>query len=243
MQLFNGADVSDDTSKEGGMTLLSSFIFCETTLKQINDLPDDLRLKFYEAVTNYGIYNIEPHFTGLENTIWISMKDIIDTTKARRKSKQKAGKLGGDAKAKNQQAKQVVADDSNPYQALPNGNGNANDNANTNTNEKSVCEENKKHFIKLWQSNPDVFDPLARLKKPDDFNAWWEKNAITIEMIDLAVKNFVEGIRDGSISTQYIPANPDTFILNGGIRRYQTPYNSQSPPEPVNDWKDFGIKG
>jgi 5-methylcytosine-specific restriction endonuclease McrA len=60
------------------MTLFSSFIFCETTLKQINDLPENLRLKFYEAVTNYGIYNVEPHFTGLENTIWISMKDIID---------------------------------------------------------------------------------------------------------------------------------------------------------------------
>jgi hypothetical protein len=114
---------------------------------------------------------------------------------------------------------------------------------NKHPNKTSECEEKKKYFIKLWQSNPDVFDPLARLKEPDDFNAWWEKNAITIEMIDSAVKNFVEGIRDGSISTRFIPANPDTFVLNGGIRRYQTPYNSRSPPEPVNDWSNFGIKG
>jgi hypothetical protein len=133
------------------MTLFSSFVFCETTLKQINDLPEELRLKFYEAVVTYGIYGIEPHFSGLENTVWISMKDIIDTTKAKRKVKQKAGKAGGEAKRDNNQTGdnggkngvanpsktcQPVAKDSNPYQALPNGNGNGNGNVNDNGNGK-----------------------------------------------------------------------------------------------------------
>jgi hypothetical protein len=108
---------------------------------------------------------------------------------------------------------------------------------------KKSVQEKKKYFIKLWQSNPDVFDPLARLKNPDDFNEWWERNSVSIEMIDSAVKNFVDGIRNGSIPARFIPANPDTFVLNGGIRRYQTSCNSRSPPEPVNDWLDFGIKG
>jgi hypothetical protein len=57
----------------------TTFVFCETTLKQINDLPEELRLKFHEAVTNYGIYNIEPKFSGMENTVWISIKNSIDT--------------------------------------------------------------------------------------------------------------------------------------------------------------------
>jgi hypothetical protein len=114
---------------------------------------------------------------------------------------------------------------------------------NEHTNKTSEREKNKKHFIKLWQSNSDVFDPLARFKEPENFNAWWEKNDVTIEMIDSAVKNFLDGIRNGSIPARFIPANPDTFILNGGIRRNQTPYNSRSPPEPVSDWSNFGVKG
>jgi hypothetical protein len=65
------------------MKIFNSFVLCETTFKQINDLPENYRLKFYEAVCNYGIYGIEPDFSGLENTVWISMKDIIDSNRYR----------------------------------------------------------------------------------------------------------------------------------------------------------------
>ncbi|MDR1315372.1 MAG: DUF6291 domain-containing protein [Spirochaetales bacterium] len=186
------------------MTLLSSFIFCETTFKQINDLPENLRLKFYEAVTNYGIYNIEPHFTGLENTIWISMKDIIDTTKAKRKVKQKAGKAGGEAKrdkaenkrakqtvaedsnpyqdvASGSTAKQTVAEDSNPYQALPNGNGNVNDNGNGNENDNdNGADSHFSDFLKSdISSDPHPPDRLPQQTSPpglinSDAPAVWE---------------------------------------------------------------------
>jgi hypothetical protein len=79
------------------MEMLSSFVFCETTLKQIHDMPEELRLKFYEAVAGYGIYGVEPVFSGLEKTVWISMKDIIDMMKYKRKARQKAGRKGGEA--------------------------------------------------------------------------------------------------------------------------------------------------
>jgi hypothetical protein len=59
---------------------------------------------------------------------------------------------------------------------------------------ETSAQKNKEHFIKLWQSHPDVFNPLARLKDPNDFNAWWEKSDATAEMIDTAVKNFVNGV-------------------------------------------------
>jgi hypothetical protein len=91
-----------------------------------------------------------------------------------------------------------------------------------------VCENQKQHFIKLWQSNPDVFNSLARLKNPQDFDDWWEKSDIITEMIDRAVKNFVDGVRNGDIERRFIPGHPDTFILNGGIQRYQEP--SKKPP-------------
>jgi hypothetical protein len=37
-------------------------------------------------------------------------------------------------------------------------------------------------------------------------------------------------VKDGSIDRRYIPGHPDTFILNGGIQRYQTPYRSRASP-------------
>jgi hypothetical protein len=101
---------------------------------------------------------------------------------------------------------------------------------NKHTKRTSVCEENKKHFIKLWQSHPDVFNPITGLQKPNDFDNWWEKNDLTTEMIDTAIKNFVDGVRDGSIPRRFIPGRPDTFVLNGGIQRYQTPYRSRASP-------------
>jgi hypothetical protein len=159
------------------MTLFSSFVFCETTLKQINDLPENLRLKFYEAVTNYGIYNIDPQFTGLENTIWISMKDIIDTTKAKRERKQKAGKAGGEAsgetrrnrtrnkRAKQREAsginaKQVEATRSKLKQREANGNGNGNLNVNVNDNgngnpKKTTVKKPPPFFIKTIQEESE----------------------------------------------------------------------------------------
>ncbi|MDR1902792.1 MAG: DUF6291 domain-containing protein [Treponema sp.] len=60
-----------------------TFVMSETLLKQINALSDELQLKFYRAVANYGIHGIEPEFTGLELVLWILMKDSIGRKKKR----------------------------------------------------------------------------------------------------------------------------------------------------------------
>jgi hypothetical protein len=101
-------------------------------------------------------------------------------------------------------------------------------------------QDNKKDYIKLWQSNPDVFNPLATLKNPQDFDDWFEKSDTPFEIIKTALKNFVDGVRDGTIERRFIPGHPDTFILNGGIQRYQTLCRNRSPPDQVNDWSNFG---
>jgi hypothetical protein len=114
------------------------------------------------------------------------MKDIIDTAKVKRESKQKAGKAGGEAKrdrAKNKRAKQGVSDDSNPYQdaasgntakqdvadgsnpyqALPNGNGNVNDNLNGNGNENGNSPPPS--FSKSDELNPHKKDITSRVEQ------------------------------------------------------------------------------
>ncbi|WP_024751630.1 hypothetical protein [Treponema phagedenis] len=62
-----------------------SCIFSETTKKQIDAMTDiNMKLRFYEAVTNYGIYGIDPDFEGIDLLIWIPMKDIIDNATNKR---------------------------------------------------------------------------------------------------------------------------------------------------------------
>ena len=62
-----------------------SFVFPETTKKQIDSMPAEMKLKFYEAVTDYGMYGKEPeNLTEIENLIWIPMKDLIDNSKEAR---------------------------------------------------------------------------------------------------------------------------------------------------------------
>jgi hypothetical protein len=55
----------------------STFVMSETTRDQINALPQEMQLKFFWAVTNYGLDGIEPDFNGLELAIWIPMRDLI----------------------------------------------------------------------------------------------------------------------------------------------------------------------
>jgi hypothetical protein len=80
------------------------------------------------------------------------------------------------------------------------------------------------YFIRRWQQTPDVFNCLARLKKPNDWDAFWEQNAMTMKQIDLALNNYIEGLRTGAIERKYIPSSPDGFVLNGHLARSIEPY-------------------
>ena len=75
--------------------MAESFIFYETFAKQLDCLSDELQLKFYKAITRYGLYGEEPHFTGLELSVWIPIKTGIDNAKQRREKTAANGKKGG----------------------------------------------------------------------------------------------------------------------------------------------------
>lgn len=66
------------------MNKFKSFVFSETTKKQIDLMPTpEMKLKFYEAVTNYGMFGIEPtDLNDIEMIIWLPMKDLIDNSKS-----------------------------------------------------------------------------------------------------------------------------------------------------------------
>ena len=72
-----------------------SFVFYETFTKQLKCLDAETRCRFYDAITEYGLYEVEPDFTGIELSVWIPIKESIDNAKARREKSTEVGKKGG----------------------------------------------------------------------------------------------------------------------------------------------------
>jgi len=79
------------------MKRFKSFKLCETTHEVIRELPDKmLQLKYYIALCDYGLYEIEPNFSpGLETSIWLQMKALVDFSSYRSKTNSDNGKKGG----------------------------------------------------------------------------------------------------------------------------------------------------
>ncbi|GHV74886.1 hypothetical protein AGMMS49940_21880 [Spirochaetia bacterium] len=57
--------------------LFTTFAMSETTVNQLREMAPEMRLRFYDAISDFGISGIEPDFTGLEKIIWIPMRDLI----------------------------------------------------------------------------------------------------------------------------------------------------------------------
>jgi len=65
------------------------------------------------------------------------------------------------------------------------------------------------------------------LKRPHDWTAFWEQNTISLEQIDLAIDNFIAGVKTGALERRYIPSSPDGFVLNGWITRSLSQFKNQ----------------
>jgi hypothetical protein len=87
--------------------MFEAFSFCETTKKMIDAMPTDTQLRFYKAVSDFGIYGIEPDFEGMEAVVWLPMYDFIQSSKANDeawKEKQRTRGRHGGAPAGNRNA-------------------------------------------------------------------------------------------------------------------------------------------
>ena len=97
------------------MKWFKRFQMSETTFNQINSLPEEMQLKFYKALCNYGLNSIEPDFSGTDNAIWIPMKDLIDNSRRRSEINSDNGKKGG-APVGNNNRKQATLSEINRNQ-------------------------------------------------------------------------------------------------------------------------------
>ena len=140
-------------------TKFLSFVFPETTKKQIDAMPAEMKLRFYVFVTDYGMYDKEPEdLTEIEKLIWIPMKDLIDSCKSAR----------GGAPEGNHNAKKTTETTQNKENnlnnvdliettetTLSNDNGNGNEKVKENDNTQSQSEEEPAENVCVPSYIPD----------------------------------------------------------------------------------------
>ena len=128
----------------------NSFVFYETFESVIEELPEEMQLKFYKYITQYGLHGIEPEVTGIEKAIWTQIQFAIDQAQNRRKRAIENGNKGGRPNKTitennpNETQKNQTITENNPditennrsiTQAKPNNNLNVNVNVNANAND------------------------------------------------------------------------------------------------------------
>ena len=127
----------------------NSFVFYETFESVIEELPEEMQLKFYKYITQYGLYGIEPEVSGIEKAIWTQIQFAIDQAQNRRKRAIENGNKGGRPNQSITQNNQTITQNNQSItqnnqtitqnnqsitQAKPNNNLNVNVNANVNDN-------------------------------------------------------------------------------------------------------------
>ena len=128
----------------------NSFVFYETFESVIEELPEEMQLKFYKYITQYGLHGIKPEVTGIEKAIWTQIQFSIDQAQNRRKRAIENGNKGGRPNKTetennpNETQKNQTITENNPditennrsiTQAKPNNNLNVNVNVNANAND------------------------------------------------------------------------------------------------------------
>lgn len=157
--------------------MVQSFIFYESFKRQLDELDDDDKLRFYEAIAAYGIDGIEPDFSGLAKALWLQFKFVIDETAARRNQNTENGKKGGrPTKYVNKEAQEVQSQESQEFQTQETqdiqevsaeNNENSTDNAGFEVIEKT---ENNPIKPKITDLNPKKPNPNLNVNVNENGN-------------------------------------------------------------------------
>jgi hypothetical protein len=154
-------------------TKFLSFVFPETTKKQIDAMPAEMKLRFYIFVTDYGMYDKEPEdLTEIEKLIWIPMKDLIDSCKSARggapEGNHNAKKTTETTQNKENNQNNVVFEETTET-TLSNDNGNGNDKVKENDNTQSQSEEEPEKDLCVPAYIPDPNKKLDKKLREDLF--------------------------------------------------------------------------
>lgn len=153
----------------------TSFIFYSSFYEALEDLPQEMQLQLYRAITRYSLFNEELELEGIANTIFKLIKPQLDANNKRYENGKKGGqygKLGG--RPKNQKPQKETngvlnktpnEPQENPKET-PNVNVNDNDNVNDNLSQNGEREifEKETNIPQSILQNPNIKNPLAYWK-------------------------------------------------------------------------------
>lgn len=114
-----------------------TFIFYRSFRDAFNALDKDVRLRMYEAVIDYGLDLIEPHFEGIEKVLWTLIRPQLEANNKRFENGCKGGAPMGNQNARKQPKDNRETTKKQPRnnQKQPNNNNNNNNNNNENVND------------------------------------------------------------------------------------------------------------
>ncbi|MDR1221232.1 MAG: hypothetical protein LBK73_16755 [Treponema sp.] len=107
-------------------------------------------------------------------------------------------------------------------------------------------ETSEKVFLRIWLRRMDIFNSMARIEKPKEWAAFWEKCPYPPDDIERRMQNFIDGVKNGSIEKRFVPRTPDRFVLKGHLNASDAPYKKNenrgglSPPSNITDKKSIG---
>lgn len=79
-----------------------SFVFYRSFRDAFRALDKDVRLRMYEAVIDYGLDLIEPHFEGIEKVLWTLIRPQLEANNKRFENGCKGGAPIGNQNARKQ---------------------------------------------------------------------------------------------------------------------------------------------
>lgn len=111
-----------------------SFVFYRSFRDAFRALDKDVRLRMYEAIIDYGLDLIEPHFEGIEKVLWTLIRPQLEANNKRFENGCKGGAPIGNQNARKQPKNNQKITEKQPKnnQKQPNVNENVNENENVN---------------------------------------------------------------------------------------------------------------
>lgn len=215
-----------------------SFVFYRSFIVALKDIPPE---EFKETIVALAAYALDdedtPELSGAPKMAMSFMKPIMDSNKKKRENGRHGGLESGEARRSKK--KQDEAGGSNSEKSRSNGHGNGNEAGHGDENghtELNECESTdpKKLFLNIWQHTPDVFNALARIESPKEWENFWRKSNISLGQVKTAMNNIIEDVKSGVIELRYVPSTPDRFVLKGWITKCQKRFqNKTTPPSGV----------
>ena len=140
-----------------------TFIFYRSFRDAFNALDKDVRLRMYEAVINYGLDLVEPHFEGIEKVLWTLIRPQLEANNKRFENGCKGGAPMGNQNARKQPKDNRETTKKQPRNNQKQPNNNNNNNNNNNVNDIRTLKTSFK--VSSFGANDAPADPKIDFEK------------------------------------------------------------------------------